>query len=269
MRGMVLGLPRSEWELVAAAFPEWDLSFARRSADLDEIVRDIVEENRTLIVGEMANRKVLDVKQSVAALPTWHLSRAPLPTIEGAYGYILEAGSSWRGARRETEMERLAVSGALETLPRLWPRMMALRDRLALTTDPQGPRLLIAPDGRRLANAKMALEALVPKGDDVVFTAHLQQPWWHDDVQRQFAKALSTCRSVLSDGHPIAARAVLLATPHETHGRAFWLNPASRNTRSAGIEREPTPLFAAMLTLARYVKDDGELFDPLNLVDHT
>jgi hypothetical protein len=274
--GVVVGVDKSEHDLVASAYPEWDFLFVSRRSDPDHIASECQRLQATAIVGPDIRRRFL-MAFNTAAINSLSLSPAPLPRLRSAQGvargFTLEPQSSWVIGRRVSDLD--VMFDLRDTI--LTPAHRADAARLAAALDAKATQqglLVIDPSSGFWTYSEEARTAIHhSSGAADVIWFDVPKRYWGDEPMDQFDAYLTRCSAVVSMGHPLAVAASMRGfKPQLSKGsfRANYALKAASLNEQATATAEPDSdtidrIAIGVLIAARYVHD-GSLVDPVDFV---
>lgn len=279
-RAVAYGVPTDQWEIFEAAFPEYEIIFARPDITATELRLALAPRNMILLSYEDAPRRPIQLAMNRLDVVEFFASSAPIPFLERngetAYGYAIDTMGDWRRARRPTEMLVFLENYDLTENQSLQSAAQHLLS--AETSERTGDKCLIVP---KIIENPLATEDevngqheelyaaaadITPPENTVLFPAYQPNGWAAPDTIHTFISALEGCSSVVVEDSPLGLLAMLLGRKVFVLRRPFWAGFGPTNdiiSIRRRRQRTAEEIVAILVfLLGRYVDESNSLIDP-------
>lgn len=277
-RAIVFGLEEDMWDQFDAAYPEYEKRFAPPNVHLAELRAALTKRHMALLVFDRAPKRHVDTVTGGLNVTMFNASYAPIPALEKdgrqSVGFLIDTMGAWLGARRQTEIDIFLDSFNLDGRETLLADGAALHKNLQST--PSDAKCLVIANGNRPISGSATAEdnsdlieaahALPGSPEQVMFQAHLFEPWYSTEVINAFLTQLESCKSVVVRESPLGLIACLAGRQVTVTGRPFWAGYGLTTDLMSFQRRRtlsPEALAAiVVLLLSRYIDDTGQIIDP-------
>lgn len=279
-RAVAYGVPEDHWEAFEAAYPEYEIIFAKLDISASELRLALAVRNTVLLAFDGAPNRLIQVACRQLDVPIFQASYAPIPILEKneevARGFLIDSIGNWLKARSPTELsiflENFDLSDRID--------LMAASKHLLDTSiqPPMGENCMILPsfsavstltqenEEANYVDLRLIAADYAPPEQWIFFRNKLAAGWASPDVVFDFLYALQNCKTVVVNNNPLGILAVLAGRTVVVSGRPFWAGFGL--TKDLSLFKRPRTLkreeLVALLvfTLSRYVDESNHVIDP-------
>ena len=273
-RAISFGVPEEHWDAFEAAYPEYEMIFARPDIMASELRLALAPKNTVLLAFDGAPQRTIQVATRMFDVLVFHASFAPVPMLERgedtARGFMIDTMGDWLKARRQTEVSIFLDNFDLSGRDRLLAASRHLLEATAPMPTGEGCLILQSVSTSARADDDSALRTLAadiaPPEAWVIFDEATQNSWSAPDVVLDYLSKLAGCNTVVAVDNPLALLAVLYGRRVVVSGRPFWAGfglTSDANIIKRRRDLSQQEMVAILIfILSRYVDEGNRLIDP-------